>query len=270
MKKLWLTYAWKDNEDKDIDFIIQELDKVKSIETRFDRRNLVPGQRLWQQIGGFITDPNECDAWGIVLTKNSLKSESCIEELSYALERALSAKGSEFPIFALLHNISASELPPALKIRLCIPLENNEFLEQVIAAVEKRAPRFSPTDLTDWIFKNHFDSKKNLNVLELRPRFDRISPFAIAVDFDEKDNGNVVNVSSGPANMIPKAFVAFGWIDSETTLSDGTHVWMWGANNEINSTNSIYLFYKEKPKRIWYGHQKSLNMVYLKEQAKLH
>lgn len=54
-KKLWLTYAWKDNEDKDIDFIVQELDKT-SIDVRFDRRNLAPGQRLWTQIGGTITE----------------------------------------------------------------------------------------------------------------------------------------------------------------------------------------------------------------------
>ena len=54
-KKLWLTYAWKDNEDKDIDFIVQELDKT-SIDVRFDRRNLVAGQRLWTQIWGTITE----------------------------------------------------------------------------------------------------------------------------------------------------------------------------------------------------------------------
>ena len=50
-KKLWLTYAWKDNEDKDIDFIVQKLDEA-GLEVKFDRRNLVPGQRLWVQIGG--------------------------------------------------------------------------------------------------------------------------------------------------------------------------------------------------------------------------
>ena len=82
-KKVWVTYAWKDNEDKDIDFIVQELDK-KNIDVRFDRGNLIPGQRLRTQIGGLITDPNEWDAWGIVLTPNSIQSQPCVEELSYA------------------------------------------------------------------------------------------------------------------------------------------------------------------------------------------
>jgi len=61
MKKLWLTYAWIDNEDKNIDFIIKELDSL-GIEVKFDRRNIVPGKRLWQQIGNKIIDSDKCDA----------------------------------------------------------------------------------------------------------------------------------------------------------------------------------------------------------------
>ena len=77
MKKLWLTYAWKDNEDQNLDYIVQELDKL-DLEVKFDRRNLIPGQRLWDQIGTQITDPEQCEAWGILLTSNSLKSGPCI------------------------------------------------------------------------------------------------------------------------------------------------------------------------------------------------
>ena len=47
----------------------------------------IPGQRLWSQIGGVITDPAECDAWAIILMPNSIQSQPCIEELSYALDR---------------------------------------------------------------------------------------------------------------------------------------------------------------------------------------
>ncbi len=256
MKKLWLTYAWKDNEDKDIDFIVKELDKT-DIELKFDRRNLIPGQRLWQQIAGYITDPNECEAWGIVLTKNSINSERCIEELSYALERALSTKGEAFPIFALLHGISPNELPSALKIRLCIVLENNNWAKQVVAAVNKKSPGFTPQkDLSDFVLKEH--ETDTGYCLEIKPRFDRISPFAIAVDYNEKVSGNVTEGNFGPSGIIPSGHVAHNWIDAETTLTDGTHCWVWGASNEINSTNSMFLFYKKKPKRIWFGHQQKL------------
>jgi hypothetical protein len=257
MKKLWITYTWKDNEDKDIDYIIYELDKT-DLEVKFDRRNLIPGQRLWAQIGGQITDPNECDAWGIVLTANSLTSQACIEELSYALDRALHANGSEFPLFALLHNVSANELPPALKIRLCIPLGNNtDWTNQVVAAVEKRAAGFVPLALPSWLLTEH--KTEDGFALEIRPRFDRISPFAVAVDFEQKASGNVTTCSLGPSGRPDKGYVAFRYIDSESTLTDGTHVWVWGADNEATPTYSYYLFYNSKPPRVWFGHQQKLS-----------
>lgn len=116
-KKLWLTYAREDNEDRDIDFIVQVLDGLP-LDVRFDRRSLVPGQRLWTQFGGAITDPAECDAWGIVLTANSLTSQSLIEELCSALGWALGSNGSSFPVWALLQKVAAKDVPPALCVRL--------------------------------------------------------------------------------------------------------------------------------------------------------
>lgn len=260
-KKLWVTYAWTDNEDKDIDFIVQELDTA-GLDVRFDRRNLVPGQRLWVQIGGAITDPAECDAWGIVLTGNSIASEACVEELSYALDRALSAKGEKFPVFALLHGVTAKSLPPALKIRLCIPLGNNDWVKLTLAAVEGRASGLPITGLDKWVIHEHIAADGY--VLEIRPRFDRISPFAVAVDLDEKLSGNVTGCDPGPANKIPSGHVAHSWIDSQTTLTDGTAAWVWGADNEANSTSSYYLFYKRRPRRVWFGHQQNLTMLTLR------
>jgi hypothetical protein len=258
MKKVWLTYAWKDNEDKDIDFIIQELDKT-DLDVKFDRRNLIPGQRLWTQISGTITDSNECDAWGIVLTPNSIRSEPCIEELSYALDIALSDKGAEFPIFALLHNVSPSEMPLALKIRLCIPIENNNWTEQVVAAATKVPTGFIPSNLNDFILKEH--SIQNDFYMEIRPRFNRISPFMIAVDYEEKESGNVTDFEVGPANQIPSGVPMYMVREGESTLLDGTHVWVYQANNEANSTTSYFLFYKNCPKRIWFGHPQNLNLA---------
>jgi len=261
-KKLWLTYAWKDNEDKDIDFIIQKLDGI-GLDVRFDRRTLVPGQRLWTQIGGKITNPAECEAWGIILTANSLASEGCVEELSYALDRALDAKGSSFPVFALLHGVPAQSLPPALRIRLCIPLGNNDWVTQVVAAVERRAPGLMIQGLEQWIVNEHSTSNIGCFALEIRPRFDRISPFVVAVDLAEKTSGNVTKCHPGPANMVPSGHVATNFIDSETTLTNGVLAWVWGADNEANPTSSYYLFYRQRPRRVWFGHKQRLFMLKL-------
>ena len=265
-KKLWLTYAWKDNEDKDIDFIVQELDKT-GIDVHFDRRNLVPGQRLWTQIGGAISDPNQCEAWGIVLTANSLASQPCVEELSYALERALSAKGEKFPVFALLHGVPAKSLPPALKIRLCIPLGNNDWVAQTLAAVEARAPGLAITGLDQWIIKEH--PVQSGYALEIRPRFDRISPFGVAVDLDEKTSRNVTNCRPGPANMDflsgVLASTSFNSILGKITFPDGITACFWRADNEATPTTSYYLFYKKRPRRVWFGHHQNLNLVTFNE-----
>ena len=259
MKKLWLTYAWKDNEDQDIDYIVQELDSM-DLEVKFDKRNLITGQRLWDQIGEQIINNSECEAWGIILTQNSLNSNPCKEELAYALDRALEAKGNIFPMFALMKDdIRARDLPPSLKVRLCISLTNNDWTNQVEAACHKRPTGFTPSNLSAFVVTEHVTD--NGFCLEIRPRFDRIAPVAIAVDKEEKDSGNVFASSLGPAGMIPTGFVAHSRIDSETTLTDGTPVWVWGAHNETNSTYSYFLNYKNRPRRIWFGHQQNLQLI---------
>ena len=65
MATAWITYAWKDNEHGDIDFIAQELMR-EGLAIKLDRWNLHAGRRLWEQIEIFITDPKQCDAWIIV------------------------------------------------------------------------------------------------------------------------------------------------------------------------------------------------------------
>jgi hypothetical protein len=250
-KKLWVTYAWRDNEDKDIDFIIQELDET-GLDVKFDRRNLIPGQRLWQQIGGIITDPSECDAWGMIVTRNSIVSEPCIEELSYALTRALSARSNEFPIIGLLHNVETNELPPSLQARLCIVLEDSEWVRQVVAAVNQQPPGFLSHQLEPFEFKLlPSQSPEMAFSLEIRSRLDRISPFCIAVDINEKPK--VKGYLCGPSGILPNGSVKFGAQEGETELSDGTKICYWQSNNEASSTQSYYLLLYEIPRRICVG-----------------
>ena len=70
-KKVWLSYAWIDNQDQDVDFVVQELE-ARGLDVRIDRTSIGAGRRLWEQIESFITSPNECDAWLWYATQNSL------------------------------------------------------------------------------------------------------------------------------------------------------------------------------------------------------
>jgi len=255
--KLWLTYAWKDNEDKDIDFIVQEIDRT-NVEVKFDRRSLIPGQHLWDQIGASISKAESCDAWGIVLTENSLSSKPCLEELAYALDRALAAKGEGFPIFALLHKVSASALPPALKVRLCIPLQG-DWLSGVLAAVKRRPLGFKPEGLSPLVVKEHRTTATAI-AIEVRPRFEHVAPFMVAVDRDAAKANSISSIARGPAGRIPTTSIMFGVVTGESVLSDGTPVAFWQSDDGASPSHSYFLHCQSRPRRIWAGRPENLNV----------
>jgi len=54
----------------------------------------------------------------------------------------------------------------------------------------------------------------------------------------------------------------FSYNDGNDKLSDDTEIHYWKANNEANSLNSYYLFFKNiPPKRIWVGHPDNLKQI---------
>ena len=57
MNSVWITYAWDDNKDGDVDFTAQELIRA-GLDVKLDRWNLSAGKRLWEQIEAFIQDPS--------------------------------------------------------------------------------------------------------------------------------------------------------------------------------------------------------------------
>ncbi len=132
------TYAWLDDDEGDFSYLVNELASV-GIRARYDKIALVPGQRLWEQIGKEIIE-GQYSAWAYLLTPTSVASEPCREELAYALYRALSDKGSEFPLIGLLHGVPIDDVPPPLKVRLCVNMANPSWREDVKAAVERRPP----------------------------------------------------------------------------------------------------------------------------------
>ncbi|MCH7578037.1 MAG: toll/interleukin-1 receptor domain-containing protein, partial [Chloroflexi bacterium] len=91
MDPLWITYAWKDDEGGDFSWLVQELEAL-GITVIYDKRALIPGRRLWGQIGRKITR-SPLSGCAFLLTPNSLNREGCKEELEYAVSRALKAKG---------------------------------------------------------------------------------------------------------------------------------------------------------------------------------
>ena len=100
MATIWLTYAWGDNKDQDVDYVAQELTRF-GLDVKLDRWNIAAGRRLWPQIEEFIQDPRQCDASLLYASQASLGSEPCKEEFAYALDRALKSRGGAFPVIGL-------------------------------------------------------------------------------------------------------------------------------------------------------------------------
>jgi len=137
-KSIWLTYAWDDNADGDVDFAAQELTDI-GLEVKLDRWNLTAGKRLWEQIETFIQDSSKSDAWLLYATQASLGSEACREEFAYALDRALQTRGGDFPVIALFPApVDRHLIPAGIKTRLFVSLTDPDWKERILAAAEKR------------------------------------------------------------------------------------------------------------------------------------
>jgi hypothetical protein len=201
MSKLWLTYAWVDNEDSDVDHVIVELRKV-GFDVYFDRRQIVVGQRLWPQIDKFISDQEQTDAWAIFATKHSLASEACQEELAYALDRALRVRGSDFPLIGIFPApIDRSLIPSSIATRKYVDLRNPDWAAEVHAGATKQSHEPDLGGVQPYIVEMHKEGK----VLEIRPRSGRWYPFRILVPAAERPK--LKNAVTGPKGYVPGATI---------------------------------------------------------------
>src|SRR5262249_41126674 len=149
------------------------------LEVAFDRAHIIPGQRLWPQIDKGILDP-ATDAWAILATENSLSSEPCLEELAYALDRALRTRGADVPLIGIFPApIDRILIPSAIATRLYVTLQQPNWALLVAAGAQKRKPGATITPVAPFVAKFHnMDGKA---VLEIRPRSGRWYPCVIAV-----------------------------------------------------------------------------------------
>jgi hypothetical protein len=177
-----------------------------------------------------------------------------MEELYYALDRALSAKGAGFPIFALLHNVKAGDLAPALKTRLCIPLMIPDWVHQVVATVRKKPAGFIPAHTSPVVITTH--SMPPGFAIELRTRFEHLSPFILAVDLTEK--ARVTDMLMVPPGILNAAsfYSGVGPEEIDLTIPDESviKVWGWRVDSPACSpVSSAALNCTSLPNRVWFG-----------------
>lgn len=242
MSKLWLTYAWADNEQSDVDFILKEM-KGAGLEVRFDRAQLLVGQPLWRQIDREIADPN-LQAWAIYVTEASLRSEPCQEELAYALDRALRTRGSNFPLIGIFPSpIDRSFIPSALATRLYVDLRSPDWLERIVDGVNRRPNEETFDDVQNEVFIWH--PRGSGWCLEARPRAGRWVNPLIGVENAELDLFQGVFVGprdhpSPPFMGVRRPFTCEGFAGFAT-------------EGLVSPETSAYAIFTQKPRSLLVG-----------------
>jgi hypothetical protein len=248
---LWITHAWVDNDEGDFDFLIQELHKA-GVPANYDKVALVPGRKLWTQIAARIST-DSLSGWAYLITPNSLSSAPCQEELSYALQRALETRGSEFPLIGLLNGVSIRDVPLPLRVRLCVNLANPDWIEEIRAAVAGTPPRRAGPPQEPFVIKYHRDylSQTGKIAIEIRPRFGEIRYWRWAFP---STGPQPVAWGTGPANGGGVGAILQESLEGEYHNIAGTPMKFIGAGNPISSSSSAYAVFDQKlPERFFFG-----------------
>jgi hypothetical protein len=248
MATLWLTYAWGDNENGDVDFAAQELQGA-GLDVKIDRWNLQAGAPLWEQIEEFIQDPARSDAWALYATQNSLGSGACKEEFRYALDRALHTRDENFPVIGLFPSpVDNSLIPAGIRTRLYVSLTDPDWKERITAAAERRDASIGRPTVDPYECRVH-----NLQrgfAIEVRPRAGTWAPFAIAILAQEKDAVRP-SLGYGPrGNPNAVSGMLFGTGEEPSVNGEG---WILYAQSECTPTQSYYLFCTELPSLVLFG-----------------
>jgi hypothetical protein len=251
MATIWITYAWEDNKGSDVDFIAQELVKIGLV-VKLDRWNIGAGKRLWEQIENFISRSNESDAWILYATQNSLGSEACKEEYSYALDRALHSRGATYPIIGLFPStVDNSLIPIGLRTRLYVSITDPDWKERIKAAAEGHAPSIVSPMIQPYTLDVHKKSEQSGSrfIIEVRPRAGTWSPFFTAIPIAEKDHVRS-RILHGTRGHVPQSGALFG--TGNGTSNDSAWYFLF-AQNEATPTQSYFIFCNELPSKLVFG-----------------
>jgi hypothetical protein len=250
--KLWVTYAFDNVKGGNFDFLVQEL-KNSGVDVTFDKVALVPGRPLWEQIADRIADPN-LNGWAILLTKESLQSEACKEQLAYALDRTLNTKGRSFPLLGLIHRVTIQELPTALRVRSLVDLRDPQWTKHVLSgllAVPLNEPE-PPQASFIWEKIDSYLGNPGRIALFVRPRLSELNNWRFYVPSDAKIIlFGIGNPQSGISGNLMQAIEGHGKV---TAGNEQVDVQIKGAWNTLSpGIGAVIILEKPVPKFACFG-----------------
>jgi hypothetical protein len=249
MPKLFLTYAWRDNEDSKIDYLASVL-KRQNVDALIDKWTIPGGMKLWDKIDRAIADP-DLDGWAIFATRASLQSEACREELAYALDRALSVRGDQFPLIGIfLEALERQEIPSPIRVRRYVLLSDPTWPQIVAQSLAGKASESDLSSLGPVITKWHPPGPTQ-QILELRPRIDFWHPAVVLLPEAEADAIDM-HAAAGPPGHPPAASITMA---ANIELADPLGRKWKGQriDQQISPNQSLYLWLKARPSKLIFG-----------------
>jgi hypothetical protein len=186
-----------------------------------------------------------------VATTNSLQSEPCKEEFAYALDRALKARGVQYPVIGLfIGPVDHALIPPAIKTRLFVSVTDPDWKERIVAAAEGRQHSLAKLKVEPYYLRIHAGQPGDRPfAIEVRPRAGVWAPFLAAIPIDEKDQVDPW-IMIGPRDIPTNSGML---VNTGAERSGDGKLWLMGAGNQATPTESYYIWCKTLPKVLIFG-----------------
>ena len=252
-KKVYISYASVDNDRGDVEFVAQQLEGA-GLSVAIDRWKVGAGLRHWEQIEHLIKGS---DAWIIYATAKSLSNENCKEEIAYALDEALKARGKGFPIIGLFPgSVDEDLIPKVIKVRSHVTLTDPDWQERIKASAEGREPTIRKIGMEDYVLNitDFTEQGGHRKAIEVRPRAGIWAPCFFGILMSEKEKLQPT-ILAGPSGEVPTV-AETNMAESDGNDGKGNRLYFIICYNGATPTQSCYLLCNSLPNALIFGEWK--------------
>lgn len=250
--KLWISYAWVNNEEKDFAYLASHL-ATRNIETAYDSIRLAPDDHLSKRIIQRLQSIG-FDGWICILTPQCITRREYTNELTSAIDQTKLHMGARFPIAGLMYGIAGHHLPPILRLLPCVSLGDPDWNERIrcLFSTFRATPcQSSAQNETRFIWKVHpvRSGDGDLTLIEVRTRGEFIPEWRFAVP----KTCRLIRWGQGNSGGREISRVRFEEAYGSGRYGKSEVLWFGAANTISNSESAYVLFSGKLPDFICFG-----------------
>jgi hypothetical protein len=140
-----------------------------------------------------------------------------------------------------VHGVRIQDIPPALRIRLCVSLADPNWKEEVKAGLEGRPPVFPTEPQTNYVWKVHqnFRGTPGMTAVEIRPRFGELYYWRFVVPV----SSIISRWGHGPSEGGSLSGVQREVVDGGSLEIGGVDCSWFGAGDRLSPSTSAYVIF---------------------------